>query len=148
MRKQPSSHPPRFAFVPSTGGATAVEFALIAPIFLALVMGMAGYGVYFGASHSVQQIAADAARTAISGLTETERKSIVAAYVSANAGGYPFIDPMKVKVETRDNAADANQFVVTVTYDASDLPIYHLLDRLAAPGSTIRRQSTIRVGGL
>ncbi|TIM19494.1 MAG: pilus assembly protein, partial [Mesorhizobium sp.] len=45
-------------------GTSAIEFALLAPIFILLLLGMVAYGIYFGASHSVQQIAADAARTA------------------------------------------------------------------------------------
>ena len=143
------SRPSRFRrFAGSVQASTAVEFALLAPVFLFLVMGMAGYGIYFGASHSVQQIAADAARSSVAGLTQAERRAIVTAYVAANAGGYPFIDPRKLKVETHDSVADGSQFVVTATYDAGELPIWHLMDRLVLPGSIIRRQSTIRVGGL
>ena len=35
---------------------------MLAPLFILLLLGMVAYGIYFGASHSVQQIAADAAR--------------------------------------------------------------------------------------
>ena len=45
-------------------GTSAIEFALLAPLFILFLLGMVAYGIYFGASHSVQQIAADAARTA------------------------------------------------------------------------------------
>ena len=47
---------------------SAIEFAILSPLFIFFVMGMVAYGIYFGAAHSVQQIAADAARTAIAGL--------------------------------------------------------------------------------
>lgn len=41
-------------------GASVVEFALLAPIFITLLFGMLGYGQYFYLSHSVQQIANNA----------------------------------------------------------------------------------------
>lgn len=135
-------------FLRSRSATSAVEFALVSPLLILLMIGMAGYGIYFGASHSVQQIAADAARSAVAGLTETERKAIAVRYIATNAGGYPFIDPLRLTAETHDSTADGNQFVITVTYDASELPIWHLMKSLSMPGTTIRRQSTIRVGGL
>jgi hypothetical protein len=44
--------------------------------------------------------------------------------------------------------ADGSQFVVSVSYDASSLPIWGLFHGIHMPGKTIRRQSTIRLGGL
>jgi Flp pilus assembly protein TadG len=131
------------------GAATsAIEFAMLAPIFILLLLGMVAYGIYFGASHSVQQIAADAARTALSGLDQAERQSLVTAFVQRNAAGYPFIDPGKISVTAQDSTADADQFVVAVQYDARDLPIWNLLSGLPLPGTTIAKRSTIRIGGL
>ncbi|TIT07981.1 MAG: pilus assembly protein, partial [Mesorhizobium sp.] len=34
------------------------------------------------------------------------------------------------------------------SYDARELPIWNLLDSLPMPSMTIKRQSTIRVGGI
>ncbi|TKB30109.1 MAG: pilus assembly protein, partial [Mesorhizobium sp.] len=73
-------------------GTSAVEFALLSPVFILLLLGMVAYGIYFGASNSLQQIAADAARTAIAGLNQTERQALVASFVKNNASGYPFVD--------------------------------------------------------
>lgn len=129
-------------------GASAIEFALVAPLFLLLLLGMVAYGIYFGASHSVQQIAADAARTAIAGLNPIERNTLAAQFITRNAAGYPFVDPRHMVVDTHGSAHDANQFVVAIRYDARTLPIWNLLDRLPLPGMTIARQSTIRIGGI
>ena len=136
------------AFGPDATAATAVEFAMLAPLFILLMLGMVAYGIYFGASHSVQQIAADAARTAIAGENAGERNTLVAAFVAANAGSYPFVDASKLTVEARDSSADPNQFDVSVRYDACDLPIWNLLAGLPMPDVTISRTSTIRMGGL
>lgn len=43
---------------------------------------------------------------------------------------------------------NGRQFVVTISYDARELPIWNLLPGLTMPGMTIARQSTIRVGGI
>jgi Flp pilus assembly protein TadG len=102
---------------------------------------MIAYGIYFGASHSVQQLAADAARIAMSGLSASERRALVTDFINRNGSGYAFVD-------AHDSAADGSQFVVAVAYDASNLPIWGLFEGIAMPGKTIRRQSTIRIGGL
>jgi len=129
-------------------GTSAVEFALLSPLFILLIVGMTAYGIYFGASHSVQQIAADAARTALAGLNQSERRSLATDFISRNAGGYPFVDPARLAVDALDSTADGSQFVVQVRYDARDLPIWNLFAGLPMPEMTIARRSTIRVGGL
>jgi Flp pilus assembly protein TadG len=136
------------SFLRSNAGVSAVEFAIIAPVFILLVMGMIAYGIYFGAMHSMQQIAADAARTAIAGLDETERKTLATGFIDRNAGEYPFIERAKLVVDVKDNPLDSQQFVVSLQYDAHELPVWSLLPDLPLPGTTITRSSTIRVGGI
>jgi Flp pilus assembly protein TadG len=110
-------------------------------------MGMIAYGIYFSAMHSLQQLAADAARASIAGLDEVERRGIVRSFLDVHADGYVFIDRDKLDVEVGD-AAGGTQFVVRLRYDASHLPIWGLLDALPLPEKTILRTSTIRVGGI
>jgi Flp pilus assembly protein TadG len=132
----------------SKAGTSAVEFAILSPLFLLFVFGMIAYGVYFGASHSVQQIAADAARTAVAGLNESDRVALARRFVAQNGGAYPFVEGGKLTLDLRDNPADTSEFVVAIRYDASNLPIWNLLPGLALPAVTIVRQSTIRIGGI
>ena len=135
-------------FLCHSSGTSAVEFALLAPLFIVFLLGMVAYGIYFGASHSIQQIAADAARTALSGLDQPERQSLVDGFIHNNARGYPFVDPAGLTVSAEDSTADGTQFVVSVRYDARSLPIWNLLGDLPLPDVVISRQSTIRIGGL
>ena len=137
----------RRRFSSNRSGAAAVEFAIIAPVFVLLFMGMIAYAIYFGALHSLQQLAADAARISIAGLDETERETMVRQFLDDNADGYIFIDRSKLSADVGDNPA-GTQFVVRLSYDASDLPIWTLLEGLPLPGQTIVRTSTIRVGGI
>ena len=120
----------------------------MAPVLLFLMLGMTAYGIYFGAAHSVQQIAADAARTALAGLDETERVTLTRNFMAHNAAGYPFIEADKLVFDVASNPIDPNQFVVVVAYDARALPVWSLFPDLPLPGATIRRKSTVRIGGL
>lgn len=129
-------------------GSTAVEFAMLCPLYLFLILGMTAYGIYFGAAHSVQQLSADAARVAVAGLDPLERRQLARGFVERHANGYLFINASKIAVEVGDNSHDGTQFDVIVSYDASELPIWGLFDRLAMPDTIILRRSTIRIGGI
>lgn len=131
----------------NNSGTSAIEFALVAPVLIVLAMGILVYGLYFGTAHSVQQLAADAARASVAGLSDTERTSIVQTHIATNATSYPLLSPDKVTVEAGPLEADADQFEVTVEYDASELPIFGLDRLVPVPSPTIRRTSTIRRGG-
>ncbi|WP_318013009.1 TadE/TadG family type IV pilus assembly protein [Mesorhizobium sp. ESP7-2] len=138
----------RRQFRTDNSGTSAVEFALLSPLFMLLLLGMVAYGIYFGAANSIQQIAADAARTALAGVNQTERQTLVASYLANNGSGYPFVDASKLIYQANDSVADGSQFVVSISYDARNLPIWNLFLGIAMPGTTIKRQSTIRVGGI
>lgn len=129
------------------GGTSAVEFAILAPIFLLLLTGMLAYGIYFGAAHSLQQLAADAARTAIAGLDEAERDLLVEQFLDNNAGGYMLIERNRLSFTIGDKPDDPNQYRVVLRYDASHLPIWNLYPPLPLPSKQIAYSSTIRRGG-
>ena len=129
-------------------GAAALEFAILAPVFLLMAVGLLAYGIYFGAAHSVQQLAADAARTSVAGLTADERASLVASFVANNADGYPLLDRQALSYTVGPEPGDADEYRVTLSYDASDLPIWDLYPPLPLPGRTITYSSVIRLGGL
>jgi len=129
-------------------GVAAVEFALLLPVYLLLLFGMIAYAIYFGAAHAVQQLAADAARTAIAGLTEQERNGLVEGYLARNAESYVLIDPARLSFVVGDKPNDASQYLVTVRYDASALPIWELSPPLPLPSRIIAFSSSIRRGGI
>lgn len=145
-RKSIALHRAFYCFREKADGTSAVEFAIIAPVFLLLVFGMIAYGIYLGAVHSVQQMAADAARTAIAGLDEAERKALAQRYIELNGAGYVLIDQEKLVISVKDSAVDPQQFIVAIAYDAKDLPVWNLIPGM--PSQTIYRTSTIRVGGI
>lgn len=126
----------------------ALEFAILSPLFVLMLMGMSAYGIYFGASHSVQQIAADAARTAVAGLDQPEREALADSFVEQHAGGYVFVDPRRLTLDVADTTPDGTEFAVALSYDARNLPIWNLFGPLPLPAMTIERRSVVRIGGL
>jgi Flp pilus assembly protein TadG len=135
-------------FVRDARATAAIEFAILMPVFLLMLTGMMAYGIYFGAANSIQQLTADAARTAIAGLNLAERNTLVGAYLTNNAGEYLLIDQAKVSFTIGDKPGDPSQYRVTVRYDASDLPIWNLYLPLPLPSPVITYTSTIRRGGI
>jgi Flp pilus assembly protein TadG len=129
-------------------GTAAIEFAILTPVYLLMLTGMLAYGLYFGAAHALQQLAADAARTAIAGRDETERNLLVADFLSRNAGAYMLIDPALLVHSIGDSPTDPNQYEVRLSYDAGHLPIWNLYPPLPLPGDTIVYGATIRRGGI
>lgn len=129
-------------------GAAVLEFAILTPVFLLMLTGMMAYGIYFGAAHALQQLAADAARTAIAGQNQSERDGLVAAFIENNAAAYMLIDPDRLDYDIGDNVDDPNQYVVRLSYDATDLPIWNLYPPLPLPSPEIVYGATIRRGGI
>ena len=134
-------------FLAASDGAIAVEFAIIAPVFLMMVFGIVMYGSYLSVVHGVQQLAAEAARSSVAGLNESERSSLASSYITGNVNSYPLIDPAKLTVNAATSGSDANVFIVSVNYDASGMFIYSLPTFVPAPSSTIVRTAAIPRGG-
>ncbi|AUC95211.1 MULTISPECIES: TadE/TadG family type IV pilus assembly protein [Bradyrhizobium] len=127
-------------------GASAVEFALMLPLFLAFIFGIIVFGSYLAMVHGVQQLAAEAARSSVAGMTNTERNSLATSYVAANASTYPLLVPGNLTVSAAPSPSNANVYVVTVNYNAAGNFIYQL-PFVPAPASTIVRSAAIQYGG-
>jgi Flp pilus assembly protein TadG len=135
-----------FKFSSCRRGATAVEFAMVLPIFLTVVFGIVVFGSYLAVVHGVQQLTAEAARASIAGMTEAERSTLASNYVTANAGTYPLINSAKLSTAAATSPSNSNVFIVTVNYDASSMFIY-ALPFVPMPPSHIVRSAAIPYGG-
>ncbi|MFK4766492.1 TadE/TadG family type IV pilus assembly protein [Rhizobium sp. ZW T2_16] len=134
-------------FITNSSGAAAVEFAIVSPLFFIALLSMIAYGIYLSAAHSVQQLAADAARTAVAGLSDTERKTLAADFINRSMIDSTLLDKSKLTLTAQADPGNPNQFTVALTYDASNLPIFNLFT-YAMPSSQIKRFATVRVGGI
>lgn len=125
-------------------GVVAVEFAFLAPMLIFILMGIIGYGGYFWMSHSLQQMANDAARAAIPGLNAAERASLAKASVDKSAGDYAQLTASKVSTQVID--ADG-RLTVRVSYDAAQSFAFAVRGLAPMPSDQIRRQASIQLGG-
>lgn len=125
-------------------GATAVEFALLAPILVVLTFGSIQWGLYFGVAHSVQQLCNDAARVAVAGMNAKEREGLVKAHVAKRGADYSFLRKERIKSSVKD---DGEVIVVRTDYDASNLPIFALKGLMPVPPATITQKSVVALGG-
>jgi Flp pilus assembly protein TadG len=130
-----------------TRGVAAVEFALVAPVFLVLLLGILYYGIYFGAVSSVQELTADAARASVAGMNETERQNIVSIYVKDSSADYLLLRNSTIDVEAAAFPGDPTRYTVTLSTDASALPLQSGLNLFPLPSKTITRTAVVRIGG-
>jgi Flp pilus assembly protein TadG len=137
----------RLSLLRSDSGASALEFAIVMPIFVVLLFGIIAYAIYFGAVHGAAQLAADAARASVAGLSDAERADIARQHVIKNVPAYSLFDPSKLEVTAEPLGEDARQFRVSVRYDASALPIWNFAPLFPLPDKTIVRAATIQRGG-
>jgi len=125
-------------------GAAAVEFAFVGPIMVVMLLGIMSYGGYFWLAHSVQQLANDAARAAVAGLSASERQSLAQSTISAELPNYTFLTAagMVTTVNTQTTA-----MTVSIAYNASQTPFFALGSLVPMPSSTITRTATIKLAG-
>ncbi|MCW5693788.1 MAG: pilus assembly protein [Pseudolabrys sp.] len=135
-----------FLFVADRRGAAAVEFAIIIPVFVMLLIGIFAYGSYLSVVHGVQQLTAEAARASIAGVTDAERVSLAQSNISSNIGGYPFLTANDLVVQSAATNG-AGTFSVTVRYNAADMFIFNLPSLIPMPSPVIVRTAAIQRGG-
>ena len=128
-------------------GTAAVEFAFVGPLFVLLMTGVVCFGSLFGINFSVQELTSEAARASVSGVTDSERQSIVQTFVAGNVRSYPLLDPTRVTVESRTMDDTTRSYTVTVTYDASTSYVYSFAGLIPLPDPVFRRSAVIRHGG-
>jgi len=128
----------------SPNGASAVEFAIIGPIFIVLLVGIMSYGGYFWLAHTVQQLKNDAARAAVAGLSATERQSLAQSTINSEVQSYAFLNAASATVSVTNQT---NSMTVAVAYDASATPFFSLSGLVPMPSSTITRNATIMLAG-
>ena len=125
-------------------GSAAVEFALVGPLMIAMLVGMVVYGGWMWLAQSVQTLATESARAAVGGLNAAERISLAQAFVDAEAesGAGLARDHMTVTVES-----DAAAIRVHIAFDASDHPVMMMSGLLPSPPHVIERTAIVRTGG-
>ena len=123
-------------------GAAAVEFALVGPLLILLLIAIVVYGGWFLMAQSVQALASEGARAAVGGLDAVERDALARREVTAAVRGVA-LDPDRTTIEV---AEEAGRLRVVVVYDTGDSLVMALGGMLPRPPVVIRRSAVIHVG--
>lgn len=124
-------------------GVAAVEFALVCPVLIFLMIGMVVWGGWFWLAHSVQAMAAEGARAAVAGLSPAERDLLARQAVTAHLAA----TGAEASLTTVSVNSDEQIIRVSVAYDASAHPVLILADLVPAPPRVIERTASVRTGG-
>ena len=128
-------------------GVAAIEFALIAPVFFFILLGIAAYGIYFSAISSLQELTADAARASVAGVSAAERQTIVSSYVTQSSPGYRLLSHHPITVTASPHPGDPTRYSVTLRTDISSLPLQGTTGLFPMPSAIIERTAVVRIGG-
>jgi Flp pilus assembly protein TadG len=131
-------------FLAHSAGSAAIEFAMVLPVLIVLLFGIVCYGGYFWMAHNVQELANDAARSAVAGLTDSERQSLAQSEMTAEIANYTVLSPSLASVAY---SGDSQFFTVSVSYNAASTPFWALGGLLPMPSKIIVRSASIRLGG-
>lgn len=125
-------------------GAVAVEFAFVGPILVLMLCGIMSYGGYFWISHAVQQVANDAARVALAGVTMSERETLAREVLADEIDDYAYLDPAKAVAKV---VGGEHVVTVEIIYDASTSGFWAMRGIVPMPNAAVKRTATVRLGG-
>lgn len=136
------------AFARDNRGAIAVEFALLGPLLMLLMLNILIGGVYLGAFHKLQHVTAQAARASIAGMNAGERLSLVKQTLDLALRDGVLLRPsaISISVETLSNQQD--HYRVSLTYDTRSLGLMRLPGIATFIPETLTSSYDVRHGGL
>lgn len=127
-----------------SAGSMAVEFALLCPILVVLLMGIVSYGSWLWLAQSMQGIASEAARASIGGMDDAEREGLARAEVALHSASLFQVDADDVEIDVQTTSS---QLTVTLRYDSSNHPLMHAATILPRPPEMVEGIAVVRTGG-
>ena len=112
----------------------ALEFALVAPAFMMIMIGILTFGLYFGSLIAVTNAAAEGARASVAGLNDTERGTLATQAATTTFSTYaPFLLQNYMSVSTQADPHNAQRFQVSVSYDFSSFDLLKVSSLVPVP---------------
>ncbi|WP_238230488.1 TadE/TadG family type IV pilus assembly protein [Methylobacterium thuringiense] len=128
-------------------GATAVEFALIVPVFFVILFGVIFYGLIIGIGSSLQHTAQEAARASIAGMTDTERDSLARSRIQSLLSGSQLIRIDALTIATGSSSTDSSLWTVSLTYNIQASGLANLARAFVVTPDMLKRSASYRNGG-
>lgn len=124
-------------FLRDRRGSAAVEFAILAPVLLALVAGGVFYSRWFTVAAQTQNLASDGARAAVAGIDDNERTTIV---TNLMTGAIVRVPLEKGATRTWSATRNGDLYSVSVT---TTLPDYDLSRLIPMPDRNVTRDAVV-----
>lgn len=89
---QNNLRPETMSLARDRSASAALEFALVSPALLMIMIGILVFGLYFGSFIAVTNAAAEGARASVAGLNDTERGTLATQAATTTFASYaPFL---------------------------------------------------------
>lgn len=118
-------------------GASAIEFALLAPVFFGLMIGVVGVGVYMQNYNAVRSLASDASRFAAVEFQKNNaiNEDTLEDNISAMAVASPYnLNPTLLNVQVTEvvpaRVNGAREFTLDITYNLPEIISWAGLDNI------------------
>lgn len=101
-----------------SGGNVSIEFAVLLPVFLALLFGMIVFGIQYSVRIALTYAAAEGGRAAVAGLDDPERQALALAAVQRTLQSLaPLVDPDEADIQIAFAAeGDGEEITVNIGY--------------------------------
>ena len=129
-----------------TRAVAALEFAMVAPVLLLMVLGMMCFGFYYTYLHELQELASSAARASVAGLSQSERDTLARQYVTNAIANSSLLSSSDLTVTTATSGTPAIFYAVTLAYNMKDTPLPLMAGFVHLNASNISRTSTVQFG--
>jgi Flp pilus assembly protein TadG len=123
-------------------GASAVEFALVAPVLMFILAAIVGYGMVFLTAISLQQLGADVTRATIGGFSVSEKRELAAEHLAVARREYVLINNDQVVVDVVYDT-DTETTVVEIAYDTTGHPVELFRGLIPMPANTFTVRQSI-----
>jgi Flp pilus assembly protein TadG len=129
------------------GGTAAVEFVLVAPLFLMLAYGAVVYGIFFATWVAVSEAASEGARASLAGLSSTERQSLASTTVNRVFSAYqPLLSTQNMTLSFPTQTT-AGLFAVSIGYDFTNTSLANFATLVPLPNLKPQITVTVSNGG-
>ena len=122
-------------------GAAIIEAAFVLPMMITLMIGVVSFGQWFMIAHTMQQAADEAARAAVAGLNDADRKTMVSQSVTASLAVASGVDKSLVSTTGQRSG---EYYTVVVTYQTAQNKSL-TMGIVPLPLDPIRRQATVKL---
>jgi Flp pilus assembly protein TadG len=115
-------------------GTVAVEFAFVLIVFLSVLFGIMAFGFQFAAHIALSYAAAEGGRSAVAGLSSTERQSRASAAITHVLTTLsPLIDPAKATITVTSGGVttEGEAIDISISYSDSRFNVFPFLPALS-----------------